>query len=76
MKIPIKRYVDDPSLPWDARYRRLEDHHRIETEWLVGEVERLRGGLLEAIELLAQRSREPADVERCAQLRKLAAPGP
>jgi hypothetical protein len=41
MKIPIRRHVDDPTLPWEERYRRLEAHHLEETAWLIGEVRRL-----------------------------------
>ena len=35
MKIPIKKYVDDPSLTWEERYKRLEAHHKEETEYLI-----------------------------------------
>lgn len=41
MKIPIKKYVDDPTLSWEERYRRLEAHHKEETEWLIAETVRL-----------------------------------
>jgi hypothetical protein len=48
MKIPIKRYIDDPTLPWEERYRRLEAHHEEETRWLIAEVKRLEGELARA----------------------------
>lgn len=35
MKIPIKKYVDDPSLSWEERYRRLDAHHVEETQFLI-----------------------------------------
>lgn len=31
----LKRYEDDPSLSWEERYKRLEAHHREETEALI-----------------------------------------
>lgn len=34
-KIPIKEHVDDPSLSWEERYKRLEAHHLEETEFFV-----------------------------------------
>lgn len=34
-RIPIKKYVDDPKLSWEERYRRLEAHHKEETEFLI-----------------------------------------
>lgn len=39
-KIPIKRYVMDAGLSWEARYRKLEEHHAIETGWLIDEIRR------------------------------------
>lgn len=33
--IKVKRYVDDPSLTWEERYRKLEEHHQKETEFLI-----------------------------------------
>lgn len=41
VKIPIKKYVDDPSLTWEERYRRLEQHHSEETQWLIKELQRV-----------------------------------
>ncbi len=40
MKIPIKKYVDDPSLSWEERYKRLEAHHTEETQWMYAELKR------------------------------------
>lgn len=34
MKIPIKKYEDDPSLSWEERYKRLEAHHLEETSFI------------------------------------------
>ena len=41
MKIPIKKYIDDPQLSWEERYKKLEQHHKEETEYLISEVKRL-----------------------------------
>lgn len=41
MKIPIKRFVDDPSLPWEERFKRLLAHHEEETKWMFEELKRL-----------------------------------
>ena len=40
-RIPIKRYVDDPSLTWEERYARLLKHHEEETTFLVSTIEEL-----------------------------------
>jgi hypothetical protein len=40
-RIPIKRYVDDPSLTWEERYARLLKHHEEETKFLVSTIEEL-----------------------------------
>lgn len=40
-RIPIKRYVDDPSLTWEERYARLLAHHEEETKFLVSTIEEL-----------------------------------
>ncbi|MEL6344514.1 MAG: hypothetical protein AAFV53_15465 [Myxococcota bacterium] len=39
--VGVPRYRDDPSLSWEARYRRLDAHHVQETEFLIAEVRRL-----------------------------------
>lgn len=36
--IKVKRYVDDESLSWEERYRRLEKHHLEETNFLIDKV--------------------------------------
>lgn len=41
IKIPIKKYVMDESLSWEERYRKLEAHHKIETEFLISTIEGL-----------------------------------
>ncbi len=38
MKIPIKKYIDDSSLTWEERYRRLEAHHLEETSWMINQL--------------------------------------
>jgi hypothetical protein len=43
MKIPIKKYVMDDSLPWKERYRQLEAHHEEETTWMIEEIKRGNG---------------------------------
>lgn len=40
MKIPIKKYVMDESLPWEERYRQLEAHHTEETTYLIDQINR------------------------------------
>lgn len=40
-RIPIKRFIDDETLPWEERFRRLEVHHREETAFLIGRIEEL-----------------------------------
>ena len=40
-RIPIKRYVDDPSLTWEERYARLLAHHEDETKFLISTIEEL-----------------------------------
>ena len=35
MKVPIKRYVRDETLPIEEQYRQLEAHHEEETTFLV-----------------------------------------
>lgn len=41
MKIPIKRYEDDPTLPWTERYAKLLAHHEEETKFLIGVIKRV-----------------------------------
>jgi len=31
----VKKFVDDPSLPWEERFNRLLDHHEKETTYLI-----------------------------------------
>ncbi len=33
--IKVKKYKDDPSLSWEERYKRLENHHNQETIFLI-----------------------------------------
>jgi hypothetical protein len=40
-RIPIKRYVDEPSLAWEDRYARLLAHHEEETKFLISTLEEL-----------------------------------
>ena len=44
-KLKVKKYTDDPSLSWEERYHRLEEHHLAETKELIEMVERLENGL-------------------------------
>lgn len=39
--IRVRRHIERPELSWEARYRRLETHHRAETDFLIAEVRRL-----------------------------------
>lgn len=58
----IKKYVDDPSLTWEERYKRLEEHHIEETTALV---RRPRLGVIVLIKdndgnlILGKRGKEP-----------------
>ncbi len=36
--IKVKKYVDDPNLSWEERYKRLEQHHVEETTFLINKV--------------------------------------
>jgi len=45
MKIPIKKYVDDPSLSWEERYKRLDAHHCEETAWMIGRIKELENAI-------------------------------
>lgn len=38
-RIAIPRFVDDPSLPIEERFRRLEEHHQVETKFLISKIE-------------------------------------
>lgn len=40
-RIPIKRYVDDETLSWEERYKRLMTHHEEEAKFLIGRIEEL-----------------------------------
>lgn len=40
-KIKIKRFVDDESLSWEERFKKLEAHHKEETQFLINEIETL-----------------------------------
>lgn len=40
-RIPIKAFVDDLSLSWEGRFRRLEVHHAEETRFLIRRIEEL-----------------------------------
>lgn len=42
--IKVKKYVDDETLSWEERYKRLLDYHEKETKFLINEVNRLRNG--------------------------------
>ena len=43
--VKVKKYVDDPDLSWEERYKRLEAHHTEETTFLIAECDRLRRSL-------------------------------
>lgn len=74
MKIPIKRYVDDPSLSWEERYARLSAHHVEETAWLVSRAEALQKELeecrAERDNLDARHRCHQAGLEEAVQLAK------
>ncbi|PTR00892.1 hypothetical protein C8P68_101121 [Mucilaginibacter yixingensis] len=39
--IKVPRYVDDESLTWEERYKRLDEHHVRETTFLVEKIREL-----------------------------------
>jgi hypothetical protein len=39
--IKVKRYVMNESLPWEERYRQLDEHHIQETSFLITEIRQL-----------------------------------
>jgi predicted RNase H-like nuclease (RuvC/YqgF family) len=41
MKIPIKKYIEDFSLPWELKYKKLETHHNEETQYMIEEIKKL-----------------------------------
>ena len=36
--IKVKKFVDDQSLSWEERYKRLEKHHLEETNFLIDKI--------------------------------------
>ena len=45
MKIPIKKYIDNSSLSWEQRYKKLDDHHLEETSWMIKEIKKLEDAI-------------------------------
>ncbi len=45
--IKVKRWVDDPSKPWEERFEALKKHHEVETKFLIGECKRAQDALKE-----------------------------
>ncbi|WP_299554643.1 hypothetical protein [Seonamhaeicola sp.] len=43
--IKVKRYIDDESLSWEARYKNLEKHHLEETNFLIDKIREIVKGL-------------------------------
>lgn len=39
--IKVPKYVDDDSLSWEERYKRLDEHHIKETTFLIDKVREL-----------------------------------
>ncbi|AMV17616.1 hypothetical protein [Planctomyces sp. SH-PL14] len=39
--IKVGRHRDDPALSWEERFRILDKHHVVETQFLIDEVRRL-----------------------------------
>jgi hypothetical protein len=44
-RIPVKKYVMNPELPWKDRYKQLETHHEEETSALITIIGRLEAEL-------------------------------
>jgi hypothetical protein len=53
-RIPIKKYVMDVQLPWEARYQQLEQHHLEETAFLIRRIEELEAELERSISRAAE----------------------
>lgn len=47
MKLNIKKYVDDNTLSWEERYKKLEAHHIEETTELLKQIKYLEEELCE-----------------------------
>ncbi|OOQ60788.1 hypothetical protein BC343_22695 [Mucilaginibacter pedocola] len=43
--IKVPRYVDDESLSWEERYKRLDEHHVRETSFLIEKIRALVAGM-------------------------------
>ena len=39
--IKVPRYKDDPTLGWEERFRKLQEHHIQETQFLIDKVREL-----------------------------------
>lgn len=48
MKIPIKKYEDNPTLSWEERYKKLDAHHLEETAWMIERIKTLTAQLATA----------------------------
>jgi hypothetical protein len=63
MKIPIKKYVMDESLPWEERYRQLEAHHEEETKFLIGHCNELEKSRVIPVDWIRQCAIQVSDSE-------------
>ncbi len=43
--IKVKKYVDDETLSYEERYRRLEQHHIEETTFLINKIREIVKGI-------------------------------
>lgn len=71
MKVPIKRWVDDPALPIHSRFKVLVDHHKEETGWLISELERISVGVLSMISQRDDGSDDFTDADALAGIRDM-----
>jgi len=39
--IKVPKYKDDPTLTWEERYKRLDEHHITETTFLIDKIREL-----------------------------------
>jgi hypothetical protein len=66
MKLNIKKYIDDPSLTWEERYKRLEAHHLEETNELIRVLKELNN-----YKMCRIREVDPASIEEWKQINNL-----
>lgn len=62
--IKVKRYTDDPTKPWEDRYKSLDEHHLKETTFMIEEVRRLADKLDEYEKLKVENEKKALRADR------------